>query len=82
MLQLHLIVRKHCHLCDLLAVDLEQMKTRFALSYDIVDVDSSWDLISKYGNKVPVLLEQDHEIASGKVDREALSEWFERRQGQ
>ena len=54
-----LYTRPDCHLCEL----AEQMLENGAVRWQTVDIETSLDLIRKYGTRIPVLYRPD-------VDRE------------
>ena len=56
--------RSYCHLCDEMIAALHELQGRFleGVEIDVVDVDHHPALESKWGDKVPVLLDGDEEI--------------------
>ena len=65
--ELRLLTRRDCHLCDAAAA-LSALGADFAT----IDVDAHPDLVQRYGDRVPVLLAGEVEIASAPIDEAAL----------
>ena len=70
-----MLSRRYCHLCDDMIAAMQQLQGRFAEGYDIevVDVDQHPALESKWGDKVPVLLDGDVEICHYFLDPDLLA---------
>jgi hypothetical protein len=71
-IRLTLITRRDCHLCDEMAVVLEQTAALFAAHVEVTDVDSSPDLLARYSDEVPVLLIEGRKAFKYRVTRDAL----------
>ena len=78
-LQITLIGRQGCHLCEEAQNILAGVIARFAaenplIEYDIddVDVDSDLELRDKYSDEVPVLLINDQQVAFLRFDAERI----------
>jgi glutaredoxin len=74
-LELVLITRQGCHLCEEAANDLAKVVAMFSAlnpdkpyTVELVDVDSSEDLRAKYSDEVPVLLLNGQQIAFFQID--------------
>ena len=50
-----LYTRRGCHLCDTAWQILDEARRRHGFALEAVDVDSSEELVSRYGNCVPVV---------------------------
>jgi len=73
--RLTLIVRAYCHLCDDMRDQLNALlalmrQTRAAIVE--IDVDGDPLLEARWGDKVPVLLLEDHELCHYALDRDAV----------
>lgn len=78
-IQLTLITRQGCHLCDEAANDLAGVVARFSAlnpdkpySIDLLDVDADPDLKAKFSEEVPVLLLNGEQIAFFRIDQERV----------
>jgi hypothetical protein len=78
-IQLSLITRVGCHLCEEAANDLAQVISRFTAlnpdrpcSIDVLDVDASAELKTKYSEEVPVLLLNGEQIAFFRIEKERV----------
>lgn len=79
MTTLTVLSRTYCHLCDDLIAALEDFQRRAGLNYpiDIIDIDQMPELEAKYGDKVPVLLIDGHEICHYFFDEPALKAYLQ-----
>ncbi len=64
-----LYTRKGCHLCE----QAESYLNLLAFMYIAIDVDSSEDLKSKFGDDVPVLVLEEQILAKGVLSKSRLS---------
>jgi hypothetical protein len=78
-IQLTLIIRQGCHLCDEAANDLAGVVARFSAqnpdkpySIDVLDVDADPDRKAKFSEEVPVLLLNGEQIAFFRIDQERV----------
>lgn len=68
-LRLRFLTRKACHLCDDARPLVESAATKARAELEVVDVDFSPELKTRYGDRVPVLLGPgDRVIAEGRID--------------
>jgi hypothetical protein len=74
--ELILYVRKDCHLCSEMIFDLNKLQAKFCFYLKLVDVDSSLNLIEKYGEFVPVLMGKNEEICHFHLDLKALDAYL------
>jgi len=65
-------LRVGCSLCDAMLDELEPYQGRPGFRLEIVDVDSSPELVALYGAKVPVLMGPEGEVSHYFLDPEAL----------
>lgn len=70
--------RKDCHLCHDMIAGLEQFRQQFGFDFTVVDIDTEKDLVSRYGERVPVLMGGGQEICHYHLDPAALSAYFSR----
>ena len=66
--RLTLLTRPDCHLCDEAAAAL----TKIGAVFDEVEVDGEAELLARYGDRIPVILAEGVEIASGPIDPSSL----------
>lgn len=68
--------REYCHLCHDMIAALQELQARLSFRLKVVDVDSSTDLRSRYGERVPVLVSKGQEICHYHFDPVALTRIF------
>jgi predicted thioredoxin/glutaredoxin len=66
--QITLVTRQGCHLCDQALILLREL----GLEPELADVDADDDLHRLYDFRVPVLLRDGRVIAEGKITQEQL----------
>lgn len=72
-MQLTLLGRQDCHLCDEAAAMLVSLRDRFGLEVTGVDIDQDDHLVKTYGLRIPVILDEGGQVlAEGVIDRESL----------
>lgn len=71
-LELTLLTRAGCHLCDQALRQIEPLVTRIGAPLRIVDVDTDRVLREDYGLDVPVLFLGNEEIARHRFDPESI----------
>lgn len=74
--KLILYVRKDCHLCSEMISDLNKLQAKLCFYLQLVDVDSSPNLVEKYGEFVPVLMGKNEEICHFHLDFKALDAYL------
>ena len=67
--------RHGCHLCEEMIAALQEMQGRFRFGIAVVDVDSDPELVSRYGEKLPVLAHGARELCHHVLDRVAVAEY-------
>ncbi|MGE5386707.1 MAG: glutaredoxin family protein [Betaproteobacteria bacterium] len=76
--ELTLLGRTYCHLCDDMWAALAPLAQEFGASVEWVDVDSDSELEQRFGDLVPVLLFEGAELCHYFLDeakvRECLAE--------
>lgn len=77
-LQLVLLSRRYCHLCNDMLEALERSQQRGRFSVEVVDIDKDSSLEARYGDKVPVLLCGDEEICHYFFDPVALDAYLDK----
>ncbi|MEL7451254.1 MAG: glutaredoxin family protein [Pseudomonadota bacterium] len=60
--------RAGCHLCDDMLDDLEQALRGTSLTLSVVDIDTSDELVARYGERVPVLHDGEAELCAVRLD--------------
>lgn len=61
-LQIKLLTRPGCHLCDQSLQVLDQFKDRFGFEIEKIDISHSPELLSAYGNDIPVAFLDGEEL--------------------
>jgi Glutaredoxin-like domain (DUF836) len=67
-----LVTRSGCHLCDEMAVLLDEVLPSFGLTWSPRDVDAEPELRARYTDVVPVLLRDGQPVAKLRTDRRSL----------
>lgn len=73
-----IISRRDCHLCRVVSRAAAQVREDLPFTLDRVDVATDQDLLTRYGNRVPVVLIDRQEVLSGKITAGDLREAIER----
>ena len=71
MIQLTLLSRPGCHLCDEMRRDVDVLLGDRPHDWNVVDVDSDADLALRYGDSIPVLFVNGHLFAKIRLPRMA-----------
>ena len=78
MIQLTLLTREGCHLCDRMkAVVAKACETHPILLHEI-DISTNQDLEKKFGMEIPVLMIKERVIASSRISVSSLLAWLDR----
>ena len=79
-IQLTLIVRQGCHLCEVAESDLARVLGRFSAEYpdtgfgvELVEIDSNSEF-EKYTDDIPVLLINGKQVAFWRIDEDRVFE--------
>lgn len=73
MATLRLFSRRDCHLCDAMELELERLRNELRIDWQKIDVDTDPVLVSRYGERVPVLSDdRGTEICHYRLDESAL----------
>lgn len=67
-----LMVRSTCGSCTRVRAQIEPVCAGHGAPLEVVDVDSSGPLAVEFGDRVPVVLVDDEEIACWEIDDEEL----------
>lgn len=72
--------RKDCHLCHDMIAGLNQFRQQSGFDFDVmvIDIDTEKDLVSHYGERIPVLMAGGEEICHYRLDPAALDAYFAR----
>lgn len=70
-----MLSRSYCHLCDDMIAALQELQGRIAggFAFDVIDIDQYPALETKWGDKVPVLLDDGVEICHYFLDPDRLA---------
>jgi glutaredoxin len=66
--QVQLLTRAGCHLCEVAAETLTRVAGEAGLPVELVDVDADPELRAEYGDRVPVVLLDGREHSHFTVD--------------
>lgn len=75
-IELTLISRSYCHLCQDMELALAPIAVEFGVSVNIVDVDGDPALEAKYDELVPVLLHGETELCHYFLDEAKTREYL------
>ncbi|MEJ4112945.1 glutaredoxin family protein [Corynebacterium kroppenstedtii] len=70
--QVELMVRQSCGSCQRVAAQIHPICQQWGAELRVVDVDSVPGLAMEFGDRVPVVLVDDEEIACWEVDDDDL----------
>lgn len=73
--------RSTCGSCARVAAQIEPVVRDHGGSLEIVDVDRSADLAAEFGDRVPVILVDDEEVACWEIDDDELIDAMEGARG-
>ena len=71
-MRLLLYTRKECHLCEVMKAVIAEVRSTQPFDLDEVDVDTSAELVEKYGEQVPVLFVNDRKAFKYDVTAQEL----------
>lgn len=74
-----LVTREGCHLCDEMALLLEEVLPSHGLTYSLRDVDADPELRQRFTDVVPVLLRDGDPVAKLRLDLRSLDRIVRRR---
>jgi hypothetical protein len=74
-----LVTRDRCHLCDEMAILLDEVLPSHGLSYSLLDVEADPSLRERFTDVVPVLLRDGSPVAKLRLDRRSLERIVRRR---
>lgn len=69
---LTIYVRRDCHLCDQMRAALQPWQAKLGFALQSVDIADDLELIARFGDKVPVLMQGEQEICHYLLDEAAL----------
>ncbi len=75
-IDLTLLSRDYCHLCQEMEVALAPLAEEFGASVTVLDVDSDPELEARYDELVPVLLHGESEICHYFLDEAKTREYL------
>ena len=75
-IDLTLLSRSYCHLCQEMEVALAPLAEEFGASVTVLDVDSDPQLEARYDELVPVLLHGEREICHYFLDEVKTREYL------
>ena len=75
-IDLTLLSRSYCHLCQEMEVALAPLAEEFGASVTVLDVDSDPQLEARYDELVPVLLHGESEICHYFLDEAKTREYL------
>jgi glutaredoxin len=66
--QLTIYQREGCHLCEIAAAQLEQLRNDYEFELESVDIESSDDLHQRYLERIPVIALDQVELYDFEID--------------
>ncbi|SCZ59524.1 glutaredoxin family protein [Thiohalomonas denitrificans] len=69
-------LRSGCSLCEAMVYELAPLQQRYGFRIEAVDIDVSPELVSRYGERVPVLAGPDGELCHYFLDPDVLHRYF------
>ena len=67
MIKVTILSRHECHLCDVVLRIAQQVQTEVPFTLTHMNIDEQADLVTRYGDRVPVVLIDQVEAFAGKV---------------
>ena len=67
MIEVTILSRHDCHLCDVILRIARQVQTETSFTLTSMNIDENTDLAARYGDRVPVVLIDQEEALSGKI---------------
>jgi hypothetical protein len=67
MIELRLLSRPDCHLCDEMRAEVDRLLEGDAHRWEIVDVDSDDELARRWGDSIPVLFVNERFFAKVRI---------------
>ena len=71
-MELVLLTRRECHLCEEMEGVLDETLAEMGLSYSRLEIDSDPELVDRFGDTVPVLMRDGKPVAKVRLDRDRL----------
>ena len=72
--------REECHLCQNMILALKNLQEQVSFDFQVIDIDSSPELVALYGEKIPVLVSltnhQEQEICHYFLDLAAFDDYL------
>jgi hypothetical protein len=68
-IQLRLLSRPDCHLCEAMRAEVEALLGKTPREWEVVDVGGDAELSRRYGNEIPVLFVNGRLFAKGRLPR-------------
>ncbi len=72
MLELTILSRPDCHLCDVVLKIARRLQDDTPFNLTKVDISDDADLVRRYGTRIPVVLIDHHEACAGKITERDL----------
>jgi thiol-disulfide isomerase/thioredoxin len=72
--------REECHLCQNMILALQNLQEQVSFDFQVIDIDSSPDLVALYGEKIPILMSpiNNQEICHYFLDLAAIDDYFDK----
>ena len=67
MIDVTILSRHNCHLCDVVLRVAQQVQTEIPFTLTCMNIDDQADLAARYGDRVPIVLIDQVEVLSGKM---------------
>jgi hypothetical protein len=76
--RLTFLSRAYCHLCDDMFAALEALRSDYAFTVEVIDIDAEPALLRQHDERVPVLLADGKELCHYFLDEEKVREYLTR----
>jgi glutaredoxin len=69
--------KSDCHLCDIAKERVDRVRSRLSFDLDIVDITHDEDLMTRYGERIPVIDIDGEELFAFRVNEKVLARRLE-----
>lgn len=76
-IELTVYVRTYCHLCEEMLVELGRHREVLGFRLTVIDIEDNQALEALYGEKIPVLKADEHELCHYFLDKTSLYDYIE-----
>ena len=69
--------KSDCHLCDIAKARVDRVRSRLSFDLDIIDITRDEDLMTRYGERIPVVDIDGEELFAYRVHEKILARRLE-----